>query len=641
MSKSKERKISKIKNKKVWPFVMVIFLIVILFMGLSFALLASGYSFLIVGKKRSISQTTLIVKNTFMECRKNGVDFADASDTMYNYLQDLRGIVVVDEDNRPIMQYGGIEPDFSNYVYAYDDGLVDDPSAELYEFWLAKEPRVVGEGVDVSLEADYWTVYPLDDGTKLCIHVPIILYNYEILAAAAIIVVFSIIMLLLVCWNIFMIIRVLIERSRERDILYTSTVTGGNNMQYFKDRAELLLREKNHAKRCYALVSIRLQKYQNYCSCYGIKEGEELLEDLFHGIVGCLKKKEIAAHESNADFVMLLRCDDEENLTGRLEGLTGSLKKVRPDMKLNFGVGIYLVPKKHEDIGTMCNYSAMVLDTIQEDMEDHISTFDESMLADQRWVRMLEDDMERALENHEFQVYLQPKYSAREEKIAGAEALVRWIHPTEGFIAPNRFIPHFERNGFILRLDDFMLTEVAKLQSKWLSEGKKIVPISVNVSRAHFTMVDLAEHICQLVDQYNVPHDMIELELTESAFFDDKSILVNTVKKLKGFGFDISMDDFGAGYSSLNSLKELPLDVLKLDAEFFRGEDSDGRGDLIVGESISLAKKLDMRIVAEGIETREQVDSLAEKNCDLIQGYFFAKPMPVADFENAAFGAAV
>lgn len=182
-----------------------------------------------------------------------------------------------------------------------------------------------------------------------------------------------------------------------------------------------------------------------------------------------------------------------------------------------------------------------------------------------------------------------------------------------------------------------MITEVAKLQAKWIADGKEVVPISVNISRVHFARTDLAEHISSLVDEYNVPHHLIELELTESAFFDDKELLLDTIKKLKEFGFEISMDDFGAGYSSLNSLKELPLDVLKLDAGFFREEDTDGRGKMIIGDTISLAKKLDMKIVAEGIETREQVDFLTTMDCDLIQGYYFAKPMPVSDFEEKAF----
>jgi len=263
------------------------------------------------------------------------------------------------------------------------------------------------------------------------------------------------------------------------------------------------------------------------------------------------------------------------------------------------------------------------------------------------WERKVEDDMDRALVNKEFKVYLQPKMNSAEETLAGAEALVRWIHPEEGFIPPNRFIPIFEQNGFIVKLDDYMLEEVSHLQAQWLSEGRKTVPISVNISRTHFTREDLAEHICRIVDKYGVPHNLIELELTESAFFDDKNLLLDTVRKMQELGFIVSMDDFGSGYSSLNSLKELHLDVLKIDAEFFRGLDEESfregnnieeRGLLIVAEVIDLAKKLNMQIVAEGIESREQVDFLVSQECDLIQGYFFAKPMPVEEYAEKYCG---
>ena len=269
--------------------------------------------------------------------------------------------------------------------------------------------------------------------------------------------------------------------------------------------------------------------------------------------------------------------------------------------------------------------------------QDEIVWFNDAMKEEQVWERRIEDDMEKALEDHEFKVFLQPKYSTKGEQLSAAEALVRWVHPVLGFISPAKFIPLFERNGFILQLDDYILTEVSKLQAGWASEGRSLVPISVNVSRAHFAQDNLAEHICEIVDKYKVSHKYIELELTESAFFDDKNVLLTTVRKLKDAGFKVSMDDFGAGYSSLNSLKELPLDIIKLDAEFFRSVDDIDRSNLIVEQTISLAKKLGMEIVAEGIESREQVDFLAKQDCDLIQGFYFSKPLPVEEFEERAY----
>ncbi len=278
--------------------------------------------------------------------------------------------------------------------------------------------------------------------------------------------------------------------------------------------------------------------------------------------------------------------------------------------------------------------AGVAISHLNDESTEKLIMFIEEMYKEERWSRTVKNETERAIAQKEFQVFIQPKYSAKEEKLSGGEALVRWIHPTEGLVPPYRFIPTLEKNGDIIALDDYMISEAARLQSEWIAAGKNVVPISVNLSRAHFIRADLAEHICRLVDSYKVPHRLIGLELTESAFFDDKQILLRTIKQLKSYGFEISMDDFGSGYSSLNSLKELPLDVLKLDAGFVRDEDVDGRGKMIVSDTISLAKKLDMRIVAEGIETKEQVDYLANLDCDLIQGYYFANPMPASEFES-------
>ena len=241
---------------------------------------------------------------------------------------------------------------------------------------------------------------------------------------------------------------------------------------------------------------------------------------------------------------------------------------------------------------------------------------------------------ETALDNEEFLVYYQPKYDPQTDRLRGAEALIRWQSPEYGFLTPYKFIPIFEKNGFITSIDHYMIRHVARDQKRWLDMGMKCVPVSVNVSRIHFAEPDLAEQIRNIVDTEGTPHDLVEIELTESAFFDDKNAMLRTIARLKEYGFAVSMDDFGSGYSSLNSLKDMPLDVLKLDAEFFRGENADERGRIIVAEAIKLAQCLNMRTVAEGVEVKEQVDFLAGQKCDMIQGYYYAKPMPAGDFEG-------
>ena len=261
-----------------------------------------------------------------------------------------------------------------------------------------------------------------------------------------------------------------------------------------------------------------------------------------------------------------------------------------------------------------------------------IAYFDVELVEEQRWKDKVQENQRQAIENEEFVVFYQPKYNPENKKLEGAEALIRWNSPNLGFLAPGRFIPIFENNGFIKEIDHYMVTHVARDQKKWKDMGLDIVPVSVNISRAHFIEDDLAEQIRDMVDAAGADRRFIEIELTESAFFDDKKALIRIINTLKSYGFMVSMDDFGAGYSSLNSLKDMPLDVLKIDADFFRGENKD-RGDKVISETINLARKLGMKTVAEGVEKAEQVQLLKDVHCDMIQGYYYDEPMPPYKYE--------
>ena len=471
------------------------------------------------------------------------------------------------------------------------------------------------------------------ENVNVCIKNTYVFTSFQISLMVLLLFVYAIILLLVTVYEILKVISIIGERKRINSLVTTDTVTGGFNKDYFIQKAG---KEISRDKKTYAVVQLRLEKYHNYCTAYGLKQGENLLEEINTALSGMLNKKEYAAHVEKSDFAMLLNYQNNETLEIRLKNMMNILREHHGGQHLTFSAGVCPVQSHTDDVSIVLTYAGLSLPRTMK-IQDEIIWFNDSMKEEQVWERRIEDDMEKAIEDHEFQVYLQPKYSTKGEKLAAAEALVRWIHPVLGFISPGKFIPIFERNAFILQLDDYMLTEVAKLQSAWAEQGKQLVPISVNVSRAHFAEENLAEHICSIVDKFNVPHEYIELELTESAFFDDKAVLLTTVRKLKEFGFKVSMDDFGAGYSSLNSLKELPLDIIKLDAEFFRSVDDVERSNLIVGQTISLAKKLGMEIVAEGIETREQVDFLAKQDCDLIQGFYFSKPLPVSEFEERAY----
>ncbi|MCQ2522580.1 MAG: GGDEF domain-containing phosphodiesterase [Lachnospiraceae bacterium] len=429
----------------------------------------------------------------------------------------------------------------------------------------------------------------------------------------------------------------IVHQTKARRIFYLDTVTGGKNWVYFTQHADKLLKHtRRNPNKNYVLISLRMDKYQNYCLCYGGKEGEDLVER-FASIIKkqkLVRKKELFARYTEAEFGFLLQYSSEYETEIRIQTIKNYLLACAFGRKIDFSAGICEAGQEILSSNLYGN-ARIARSNLAAEAPSKIAWYNEKLRNDQLWEQYVESHMEEALANGEFQMYIQPKYAASTRTLGGGEALIRWVSPKEGIISPIRFIPIFEKNGFITKIDDFMIRTLAEHQAKWIAEGRTVVPISVNVSRAHFARPDLAEHICEIVDATGAPKDVIELELTESAFFQDREVLIGTVSKLREYGFKVSMDDFGADYSSLNSLKDMPMDVIKLDAGFFRGKsENEERGSLIVAGIIDLAKQLDMHIVAEGIEHVEQVDFLAEHGCDLIQGYYFAKPMPVTDYET-------
>ena len=243
---------------------------------------------------------------------------------------------------------------------------------------------------------------------------------------------------------------------------------------------------------------------------------------------------------------------------------------------------------------------------------------------------------EQSIKRQDFKVYLQPKIRLEDGRVGGAEALVRWHHPEKGMIYPNDFIPIFEKNGKICQLDQYMFTEVCKIISEWQQQGRQLFPISVNLSRQHFRInPNFLDTFYEIAKEYNIPNNIIEFELTESIFFETS--IFNTVKecikKMHKLGFLCSLDDFGAGFSSLGLLKEFDIDTIKFDRQFFI-DISTKKAKEIIGSMIDLSLRLGIHTVAEGIETNEQVHYLDSTKCDMIQGYVYSKPLCLDDFEQ-------
>ena len=678
MSKKKEKKIKRLRKQSIWPQIVEAFIVESAIIII--AVMAVALDFLSDEKDLiTASQTTCerIVEqiNTSWNSSEQKLE-PQAEAQLLSFLQfnsdTIGGISIFDEETNQLASYGNqltekdrffknfSQEDFNKKGFYFikfnqyeKEGFVieaDLPSEttkqKRYTLVSIISTLIHTDSTYADEEIYRWMTSPVETdslwvllktgipGVNIAVQKKLIRKQIDDYLHQIMVIVLAICFAFIVIYEHYKLIIAIANKHKIQKLIYTDSVTGGHNGEYFIEKAGRYAR-RHRTKN--VIVYLRMEKYRNYVTAYGIKEGENLMEDFYKKLLTFIKKRhEYVAHLEKSDFVLLLHYDNEDLLNIRMKVITQALNDCRPSQHLYFTVGACRIITKYDNIEEKISNAGAAISR-QTKPTDTIFWFDESMREEQIWERRVEDDMEKALENNEFQVYLQPKYSTKKEQLSAAEALVRWIHPEYGFVSPGRFIPIFEKNGFIIKLDDFMLTEVSKLQAKWLGEGKKLVPISVNVSRAHFSRYDLAEHICSIVDEYKVPHEFIELELTESAFFDDKQVLLDTIKKLKNYGFKVSMDDFGAGYSSLNSLKELPLDIIKLDAQFFRDIEDKKRADLIVCDTIKLAKKLGMQIVAEGIETREQVDFLAEQHCDLIQGFYFAKPLPIEEFEEKAF----
>lgn len=225
----------------------------------------------------------------------------------------------------------------------------------------------------------------------------------------------------------------------------------------------------------------------------------------------------------------------------------------------------------------------------------------------------------------------------KDNSLCGAEVLCRWQHPEKGLIPPNDFIPLFEKNGFILKLDEYMWEEACKNIRRWLDQGRSVVPISVNISRYHIQHNDLEKALMELIHKYDLTPDMLNLEITESLFLDKPEELNRVLDRLQKLGFKLEVDDFGSGFSSLNLIRNISVDTIKIDKEFLDSEIASEKGKIVVNHTIGMAKDLHLQVIAEGVETKAHVDFLKNSNCDIAQGFYFAKPMPVPEFERIAF----
>ncbi|MDO9492792.1 EAL domain-containing protein [Acetobacterium sp.] len=452
-------------------------------------------------------------------------------------------------------------------------------------------------------------------------------YSFMLIAAA-----------LLAITLMFIIILFYQNRAKKRleRIAYVDEVTGGNNWQKFKLEATEILELKT-VTHC-ALLTFDIDRFRFINEEYGHEKGDQVLKLVVGILENRMAKQETYARVSGDHFAILCVCDERDKITWRIKEFVRILNEEREAIgikeRLSCHFGIYIIEDKQgnlEKIREKANMARIAAKTAENNRWFFYSDAFRKKIGDEKEII---DQMEDALENNEFEMYLQPKYDLHRNAYCGSEALVRWRHPDKGLISPGEFIPIFEQTGFIKKLDMFMLEAVCKVLKRWEEKKYPELSISVNISRKNLKQTDFIENVLNITNQYRINRGNLEIELTESSIFEDVERMIEIGEAVRNYGFKMSMDDFGSGYSSINLLGNLPLDIIKMDQGFFNNNLKRKQNHIVVEATINMIKKLGMTVVAEGIETAAEVEMLRALGCDIIQGYYFGKPMTVDAFEK-------
>lgn len=381
-----------------------------------------------------------------------------------------------------------------------------------------------------------------------------------------------------------------------------------------------------------AIVTFEVVSFRTYNELYGYEAGDALLKMIAE--IACKFKKsgDVVSRMYSDHFVWLISGEDSEEIYSTLKNALRTAKNTC--LPFYLCGGIFHIDNRKMSVPDMVDKASIAKDTIKYNFGTGIAIYNESMLECQLQDAEMVGSMMKGLQNGEFIDYYQPKYKTDSETIIGAEALVRWKKPDGEIITPGRFIGLFERNGFIRRLDFYMFERVCCFLAKLQKNGEAVLPVSVNFSRVHMHDLNFPQRLLSLTQKYGVDPKFLEIELTESAFVMETKDTGNVVDKLHEYGFLVAIDDFGSGFSSLNMLKDFEFDTLKIDIKFLEGFELGGKVGTVVTSVIRMAKWLGIPVVAEGVETREQIDFLRTLGCEMIQGYYYSRPIPREEYEK-------
>ena len=428
----------------------------------------------------------------------------------------------------------------------------------------------------------------------------------------------------------------MIELYEDRSILKEverDKVTNLYNIDFFKKYANQF--DANFPEVKKDLVVVSISRFRLINELYGHEVANKILTAISSELINLISGHNgLLGKDAGSTFLVYAEHQESyEHLPNRLEE---AVKEAVNDINISFRIGVYPFVDPAIDKGIVIDRAQNATSSLVNDYSKNIAIYNHDIQTKTLHMEELIEAFPQAIKEEQFKLYFQPKYSIQGDKpvLTSAEVLIRWVSPKFGFVSPGEFIPLFEENGLISRLDAYIMEKAAEYMASWKEKYGFYVPLSLNLSRVDIYRPNLVEEIIDYVDSNKIPHEKYFIEITESAFVEDAKEVIPVINKIRDNGFKIEIDDFGSGYSSFGALADLPFDVLKIDIQFIRAMDTNPKVANIIKMIISLAKLFNAITVAEGVETKEQYEFLKENGCDIIQGYYLSKPLPLNDFEE-------
>lgn len=541
---------------------------------------------------------------------------------------------IVAGDGDVISSYGdGMQKEYDNiFIYTGDAAQYDDAIQEKVENDMREKISRVGIGVNEDNDKYFycykpleiesadmnWYIFSIEPKSVLDERMHPIMRDIQFLTV--------ILICILVMANIVFLFYNVRRRQELFRLAYKDSITGGDNFSNFKEKAKKYENTEGY------VIALDISEFKLVNNVCGNASGDEVLKVIWDVILANCNDNEQAARVNADRFVIFWIESSKKTVTYRIEKLINEIEGISEQLsvpRLYPVIGIRAV-EKLDDADKRYGEALRAKSLIKNRRDRHYAFYDEIDYDTIVENKKLENGFEKALADKKFEVWYQPKFNSHTGKIVGSEALIRWRADDGSLISPGRFIPLFEKNGNIIRLDEYVFREVCRQQKEWQEEGIQILPVSVNISRFSLYYSNVVEKYERIINYYDVDHKYVQIEITESAIIEN-TVIVELIQKFHDAGFDILLDDFGSGYSSLASLNQMPFDTIKLDKSLvdYVGNEN---GEKLLKFIVQLVQSLGMKITAEGVEYKEQLDFLENLNCDDIQGFYFSKPLMLADF---------